>query len=240
MIRFDNVGLRYGLGAEILSDVTFHLEPGSFHFLTGQSGAGKTSLLSLMYLSRRPTRGTISLFGYDLSRLGRKELPELRRRVGVVFQDFRLLNHLSAFENVALPLKIAGIDYDHYKDDVMELLTWVGLGDRTEARPSTLSGGEQQRIAIARAVVGKPDLLLADEPTGNVDDAIGARIMRLFAELNKMGASIVIATHDLTHVRRLPAPRLHLVAGRMSVLPPLEQADRPARASAAGQTGEDQ
>lgn len=221
MIRFENVGLRYGLGAEILTDISFHLEPSSFHFLTGPSGAGKTSLLKLMYLSRRPSRGYISLFGHDLSELTRHELPALRRRIGVVFQEFRILHHLTAFENVALPLKIAGVSYQEFKDDVVELLTWVGLGDRLDAKPATLSGGEQQRVAIARAVVCKPDLLLADEPTGNVDAVIGNRIMRLFVELNKMGTSIVIATHDLNHVRRFGLPRLSLENGRLNTLPPL-------------------
>lgn len=225
MLRFDNVGLRYGLGAEVLTDISFHLQPGSFHFLTGSSGAGKTSLLKLMYLSRKPSRGYISLFGYDLSQLSRDELPDLRRRIGVVFQEFRLLHHLTTFENAALPLHIAGVPYDEYKDDVAELLSWVGLGDRLDARPATLSGGEQQRVAIARAVVCKPDLLLADEPTGNVDSSIGNRIMRLFVELNKMGTSIVIATHDQNHVRGYKLPRLSLHAGRLSVLPPLTEAE---------------
>ncbi len=222
MIKFDNVGVRYGVGEEILSDVSFYLDPGTFHFLTGPSGAGKTSLLKLMYLGHRPSRGMISLFGHDLSNLTRNELPEIRRRIGVVFQDFRLLDHLTAFENVALPLRIAGHDHGEYESDVAELLTWVGLGDRLHAKPSTLSGGEKQRVAIARAVIGKPDLLLADEPTGNVDPEIGTRIMRLFLELNRMGTCVVIATHDTQHLKRFPRQRLSLDRGRLSVLPPLE------------------
>ncbi len=203
------------MGAEILRDVSFHLEPGSFHFLTGASGTGKTSLLKLMYMARRPSRGWITMFGQDLVHLPRTKLPEIRRRVGVVFQDFRLINHLSAFDNVALPLVIAGARRDDYREDVEELLTWVGLGERLDAKPPTLSGGEQQRVAIARAVVAKPDLLLADEPTGNVDPKIGQRLMRLFIELNKLGASVVIATHDDSLVRKIAAPVLSLENGTL-------------------------
>ncbi len=208
------------MGAEILRDVSFHLEPGSFHFLTGASGAGKTSLLKLMYMARRPSRGWITMFGQDLVHLPRSSLPEIRRRVGVVFQDFRLINHLSTFDNVALPLVIAGAHPNDYREDVEELLTWVGLGERLDAKPPTLSGGEQQRVAIARAVVAKPDLLLADEPTGNVDPKIGQRLMRLFFELNKLGASVVIATHDEHLVQKIAAPVLSLENGTLVKRPP--------------------
>ncbi len=221
MIRFENVGIRYGDDAEILRDVSFHLEPGSFHFLTGPSGAGKTSLLKLMYLSRRPSRGLIHLFGQDLSQIERAQLPDLRRRIGVVFQDFHLLEHLSVFDNVALPLRIAGQSVREYREDVEELLNWVGLGDCMSAHPSTLSGGEQQRIAIARAVVAQPDLLLADEPTGNVDDVIGQRLMHLFVELNRLGTTIVIATHNQDQVRKVAAPTLRLQNGQLTLMPAL-------------------
>jgi len=203
------------MDAEILRDVSFHLEPGSFHFLTGSSGAGKTSLLRLMYMAQRPSRGWITMFGHDLVHLPRAQLPEIRRRVGVVFQDFRLINRLTTFENVALPLVIAGAKPEDYSEDVVELLTWVGLGARLEAKPPSLSGGEQQRVAIARAVVAKPDLLLADEPTGNVDPKIGQRLIRLFVELNKLGASVVIATHDDHLVREISAPILSLENGTL-------------------------
>ena len=223
MIRFENVGIRYGMGEEILRDISFHLEPGSFHFLTGPSGAGKTSLLKLMYLARRPSRGLISMFGHQIANLPRDDLPEVRRRIGVVFQNFRLLEHLSAFENVALPLRIAGQRPKDYREDVEELLNWVGLGDRMEAKPPTLSGGEQQRIAIARAVVAKPDLLLADEPTGNVDSRIGQRLMRLFVELNKLGTTVVVATHDDAQVSKIAAPILSLAGGTLGVHPPVQQ-----------------
>ncbi|HAC57591.1 MAG TPA: cell division ATP-binding protein FtsE, partial [Rhodobiaceae bacterium] len=184
MIRFENVGMRYGMGPEVLRDVSFHLAPASFHFLTGPSGAGKTSLLKLMFLANRPSRGLITMFGQDIATLPRAELPPLRRRIGVVFQEFRLLDHLTTYENVALPLKIQGKREGEYRADVEELLAWVGLGDRMNAKPPTLSGGEKQRAAIARAVVAQPEVLLADEPTGNVDPEMGQRLLRLFVELN--------------------------------------------------------
>ena len=180
IVRFENVGLRYGLGPEVLQDISFSLETGSFHFLIGPSGAGKSSLLKLMYLAHRPTRGVVSLFGRDISTLPRQDLPSLRRRIGVVFQEFRLLDHLSAFDNVALPLRVTGVKEADIRRHVEELLSWVGLKDHMDSRPPTLSGGQQQRVAIARAVIARPQILYADEPTGNVDDRIAARIMHLF------------------------------------------------------------
>jgi cell division transport system ATP-binding protein len=215
MVRFENVGMRYGAGPEVLRDVTFVLEAGSFSFLTGLSGAGKTTLLKLICIAEPPSRGLITLFGHDLATAKRSTLPGLRRRIGVVFQDFRLLDHLSAFDNVALPLRIAGRKEDEYARDVEELLAWVGLGDRMDAKPPTLSGGEQQRIAIARAVVARPDLLIADEPTGNVDPEMGARLIRLFAELNRLGTTVLIATHDRMLVETVRAREMRLVDGRL-------------------------
>lgn len=216
MVRFENVGMRYGPGPEVLRDVTFALEAGSFTFLTGPSGAGKTTLLKLMQLCEPPSRGLIRLFGHDLATAKRKEFPAIRRRIGVVFQDFRLLDHLSAFDNVSLPLRLAGRRAEDYARDVEELLTWVGLGERMRARPPTLSGGEQQRVAIARAVVARPDLLLADEPTGNVDAEIGERLIRLFGELNRLGTTVLIATHDRSLLEALPKAReMRLVDGRL-------------------------
>jgi len=216
MVRFENVGMRYGPGPEVLRDVTFALEAGSFTFLTGPSGAGKTTLLKLMQLCEPPSRGLISLFGHDLATARRKSFPAIRRRIGVVFQDFRLLDHLSAFDNVSLPLRLAGRRAEDYARDVEELLTWVGLGERMRARPPTLSGGEQQRVAIARAVVARPDLLLADEPTGNVDAEIGERLIRLFGELNRLGTTVLIATHDRSLLEALPKAReMRLVDGRL-------------------------
>ncbi len=218
VVRFERAGLRYREGPEVLTDLDFSLPKGSFHFLTGPSGAGKTSLLRLIYLARTPSTGTVRLFGADTKALSRAEAPSIRRRIGVVFQEFRLLDHLSVFENVALPLRVSGQKRRDYEDDVRELLAWVGLGDHVEARPPTLSGGEQQRAAIARAVVGKPDLLIADEPTGNVDPDMARRLMRLFVELNRLGATVVIATHDLGLVRSFNAPILTLNEGRISRL----------------------
>jgi cell division transport system ATP-binding protein len=215
VIRFDNVGMRYGMGTEVLRDITFQIAAGSFHFLTGPSGAGKTSLLRLMFLAQRPSRGLISLFGHDLATTPSHLLPDLRRRIGVVFQDFRLINHLTTYENVALPMRVTGEREEAYRDNVIELLRWVGLGDRAHARPPTLSGGEKQRAAIARAVVAKPELLLADEPAGNVDPEMGFKLLRLFVELNRIGTTVVIATHDLALVERAPAAQLKLEDGRL-------------------------
>ncbi|MCR6629288.1 MAG: cell division ATP-binding protein FtsE [Magnetospirillum sp.] len=214
IIRFDGVGLRYGLGPEVLQDLSFALPSGSFHFLTGSSGAGKSSLLRLMYLGLRPTRGRVVLFDKDIALTKRYELPALRRRIGVVFQDFRLLDHLSALDNVALPLRVRGVKESEVQKHVPELLGWVGLTDQLHAKPSTLSGGQKQRVAIARAVIGRPDLLLADEPTGNVDDHIAMRLLYLFEELNKLGTTIVIATHNESLVQRFAHhPRLRIEHG---------------------------
>ncbi|MGH6890445.1 MAG: cell division ATP-binding protein FtsE [Rhizomicrobium sp.] len=215
MLQFDNVGMRYGPGPEVLRDVSFRLDAGSFSFLTGPSGAGKSTLLRLMYLAEPPTRGLITLFGCDLAVTRRARFPALRRRIGVVFQDFRLLDHLSAFDNVALPLRLAHRSVHDYARDVVELLDWVGLGEKLDAKPPTLSGGEQQRIAIARAVVGRPDLLLADEPTGNVDPDIAQRLVRLFVELNRLGTTVLIATHDRSLLESTRAREMRLVDGRL-------------------------
>jgi cell division transport system ATP-binding protein len=220
MIRFDNVGMRYANGPEILRDISFELPPGSFHFLTGVSGAGKSSLLRLLYLAHRPSRGMVTMFGRDLASLSRRDLPALRRRIGVVFQDFRLIDHLSTFDNVALPLRLSGAREEQIKTHVTELLRWVGLGEHLAARPSTLSGGQQQRVAIARAVIARPSLLLADEPTGNVDDRIGMRLLYLFEELNKLGTTVVIATHSESLVHSFAYPRLNLQDGRLESLAP--------------------
>ncbi len=217
MIRLENVGLRYGMGSEILRDISFDLEPGSFHFLTGHSGAGKTSLLKLLFLSLKPTRGLISLFDEDVATVSRSKLPYLRRRIGVVFQDFRLLDHLTTFENVALPLKVRGQSESVYRSDVVELLRWVGLGERIYSRPEVLSGGEKQRAAIARAVIGAPEILLADEPTGNVDPQLARRLLRLFVELHKLGTSVLIATHDVELMNQIDVPRLVLNHGEIEL-----------------------
>ncbi len=218
MIHFENVGLRYGVGPEILKDISFHIEAESFHFLTGPSGAGKTSLLQLLFLALRPTRGLISMFGQDIATLPRNRLPRLRRRIGVVFQEFKLLDHLTTDDNVALPLRIQGLRESDYQQDVEELLHWVGLGDRIHAHPPVLSGGEKQRAAIARAVIGQPDLLLADEPTGNVDPQLAQRLLRLFIELNRLGTTVVIATHDHSLMAQFEAPVWSLNKGQIDIL----------------------
>jgi cell division transport system ATP-binding protein len=217
IVQFDNVGLRYGTGTETLSDLSFSLARGAFYFLTGPSGAGKTSLLRLLYLAQRPSRGQIRMFGEDLAAAPRERLPTFRRRIGVVFQDFRLVQHLSAFDNVALPLRVAGTDEREIAEPVREMLAWVGLGERADARPATLSGGEQQRVAIARAVIGRPDLLVADEPTGNVDPDMAQRLLHLFDGLNRLGTTVVVATHDLHLLGRVgTAQMMRLDKGRMS------------------------
>jgi cell division transport system ATP-binding protein len=186
--------MRYGLGPEVLRDISFTLEKGAFHLLTGPSGAGKSSLLKLMYLAERPSRGAISMFGRDIATTPREELPALRRRIGVVFQDFRLLDHLSVFENVSLPRRVTGEQESAYRAEVEELLQWVGLGN---------------------------ELLLADEPTGNVDPEIGARIIRLFIELNRLGTCVLIATHDQRILERLPATGIfRLAEGQLSSTKP--------------------
>jgi cell division transport system ATP-binding protein len=215
MVRFENVGMRYGTGPEVLRDLSLYLPAGSFHFLTGASGAGKSTLLRLMYLGDRPTRGLISLFDKDMSRMKRRALAPIRRQIGVVFQDFRLLDHLSAFDNVALPMRVSGAPEARIRENVTELLEWVGLADKLAARPPTLSGGQQQRIAIARAVIARPQLLLADEPTGNVDDVMALRLLRLFEEMNRLGTTIVLATHNEALAARLGYPRLHLDSGEL-------------------------
>jgi cell division transport system ATP-binding protein len=215
MVRLDAVGLRYGNGPEILRDVTFSLAPGAFCFLTGPSGAGKTSLLRLLFLALKPTRGHISVFGEDTATLPRRKMPSIRRRIGLVFQDYNLLDHLSVFENVALPLRVMGQKPDTYRRDVMDLLSWVGLADQAQALPPTLSGGEKQRVTIARAVISKPEMLLADEPTGNVDHELAMRLLHLFLELNKLGTTVLLATHDDSLIQQARAPVIHLEHGRL-------------------------
>ena len=218
MIRLNGIGVRYEGGNHVLRDASFHLRPGSFHFLTGPSGSGKTTLLRLLFMSMQPTHGQIFVLGQDIGRVTPARRAQLRRRIGIVFQDFRLLDHLSTWENVALPLRVTGKRVTDYKEDVTDLLQWVGLGDRMHSFPSVLSGGEKQRAAIARAVINKPELLLADEPTGNVDPQMARRLLRLFIELNRLGTSVVIATHDHQLMRQTKAPRLELHDGHVRIV----------------------
>ena len=215
MVRFENVGLRYGLGPEILRDLTFLIPAHSFQFLTGPSGAGKTSLLRLLFLSIRPTRGLVNLFGQDVSLLGKDQVANMRQKIGIVLQDFRLLDHMTTYENVALPFRVMGREESSYRREVIDLLRWVGLGERMDALPPILSGGEKQRAAIARAVIARPHLLLADEPTGNVDPNLARRLLHLFVELNRSGTSVLIATHDIALMDLYDAPRLVLHEGHL-------------------------
>ena len=215
VVKFAGVGLRYGRGPEVLSDVDLELAPGTFTFLTGPSGAGKSSLIRLIYLNRTPSRGLIQLFGEDTATLADTERQNLKRRIGVVLQDFRLVDHLNVFENVALPLRVSGQVRAEYQQDVKELLGWVGLGHRITAMPPTLSGGEKQRAAIARAIIAKPDLLIADEPTGNVDPEMAKRLLRLFVEMNRQGTTVLIATHDLSLLEEVDSGVLTISEGRV-------------------------
>jgi len=220
LVRFEDVVLRYGDGPEILKRISLQFDPGSYHFLVGASGAGKSSLLRMMYLAQHPSAGRVALFGRDIAGLSRSETALMRRRIGVVFQDFRLLDHLTARENVALPLHISGQAGARSAKDVEELLTWVGLADHMDALPPTLSGGQKQRVAIARAVIGRPSLLLADEPTGNLDDRMAVRLLYLFEELNKIGTTVVIATHNESLVERFRHPVTRLRDGEAVDLAP--------------------
>jgi cell division transport system ATP-binding protein len=218
MLSFENVGLRYGDVPETLQDVTFDLAPRSFQFLTGPSGAGKTTLLRMITLALRPTRGVVTVLGHEVGKLRKDDIVALRRRMGVVFQDFRLLDHLTLYENVALPLRVQGREETSYRAEVTELLDWVGLGGVRDMRPNVLSGGEKQRAAIARALIARPELVLADEPTGNVDPTLARRILRLLIEMHKAGAAVLVATHDLGLMDQYePARRLVLADGRLLV-----------------------
>jgi len=224
MMRFESVGLRYGTSEapDAVRDLSFALAEGSFTWLTGPSGAGKSSVLRLMSAMLRPTRGEVSVLGVATRRANRAALARLRRRIGVVFQDFRLLPYMSVFDNVALPLRLAGQSEAALRADVTEILRWVGLGAKAIMTPPELSGGEQQRVAIARAVVARPALLVADEPTGNLDAQQARRLLALLAEMNRLGTTVVVATHDEDLVARFPAPRLALAEGRLTTREPLD------------------
>lgn len=200
MIELDDVGYSYG-GGELLSNVSVKLAPGSFHFLTGPSGAGKTTLLKLCYGALTPTSGAVRAFDADMRGFDRDQMAMLRRRIGVVHQDCRFLDHLPLADNIALPLIVSGRDMAQESANLRELMTWVGLTERADARPPELSGGERQRAALARAVILSPDVVLADEPTGNVDWEMSMRLLTLLVELNKMGKTVLIASHDLALIR---------------------------------------
>lgn len=215
ILSFNNVSLIYKPKHTILDNVSFTLDEGGFSFLTGTSGAGKSSLLRLIYQSERPTAGKISLFGEALADSDQKSRAHNRRKIGIVFQDFKLIPHLTALENAALPLRLTDASESYIKRHTRELLEWVGIGDRMNARPEELSGGEQQRVAIARAVVTRPRLLLADEPTGNVDEATALKLFHLFDELNKLGTAVILATHQTRLIEKFKKPTLRLTKGRL-------------------------
>jgi len=215
MIKLSHIGLRYDGGPEILSDITLDLHPGSFHYLTGASGSGKTTLMRLLYLGLLPTRGDVDFFGQDVMRLSRRKRALIRQHIGVIFQDFRLLPHLSLYDNIALPLRLKNMREGAIKHAVEEMADWIGLKDYLKVKPLSLSGGQQQRIAIARAVVTKPKILLADEPTGSLDDPMGEKIMGLFEELNNNGTAVMVATHNKGMIDAFPHPVLKLKAGHL-------------------------
>ena len=215
MIRFENVSKSYPGSQGGLHEVSFHLEPGEMAFLTGHSGAGKSTLLKLVGLLERPNRGQIRVNGHNLGRIGRRQLPLFRRQVGMIFQDHRLLADRTVFDNVALPLVVAGQSRAEIRRRVQAALDKVGLLKKAKALPVTLSGGEQQRVGIARAVVSRPPVVLADEPTGNLDPELSLEIMELFRQFNQVGVTLLIATHDLGLVERLPTRTLTLREGRL-------------------------
>ena len=223
VVDMQNVSIRYGQDPEVLSDIKLSLAKGSFHFLTGKSGAGKTSLLSMMYLAQKPSRGTVTVFGTNIGFANRDTMALMRRRIGVVFQDFRLLEHMTAYDNVAVPLRVRGMNEAEIAKRVKELLQWVELDKSVNKICSTLSGGEKQRVAIARAVINRPEILLADEPTGNVDDDIAVKLMKLFVELNRLGTTVVSATHSQELISKYNYPRIHLENHSLKIFPALRR-----------------
>jgi len=222
IIKFERVGLQYSTGQTVFYELSYSFFAGTFYFLTGPSGVGKTSLLKLIYRGFKVSEGKISVFGRDVDSLSASELPSFRQRMGLVFQDCRLIDHLSVLDNVALALKITGTDTRRSRTYATELLHWVGLGDHLDNLPLQLSDGQKQRVAIARAVITRPLLLLADEPTGNLDAHSAHRLMSLFEELNKMGTSIVLATHNQALVSAFPYIELSLHQGQIQAKPPLQ------------------
>ncbi len=211
----EGVYLRYEDSPPVLENLDLEVPAGAFRYLVGPSGAGKSSLLRLLFLEAPPTAGRITLFGESTNGAPPARLAALRRQVGVVFQDFRLLDGLSLIDNIALPRLIAGADLEETRREARELIAWVDLSDRLDARPASLSGGERQRAAIARAVIGRPRLIIADEPTGSVDDTMADRLIALFEELNRQGAAVVLATHSTNLIDRFPHPSLRLADGRV-------------------------
>ena len=211
IISFANVGARYDNNPDILTDVSFNIGAGSFYFLSGASGAGKTTLLRLIYMLHRPCRGTVKLFGKITNNMTRDEITAIRHKMAIVFQEYSLLSHMSVFDNVALPLRVRGMDESKIKKLVTKTLEWVGLGKFADANPKTLSGGQQQRVSVARAIILQPAIMLADEPTGNLDDENASRLMELFIQMNKMfGTTIILATHNSKLMETYKFPVMHV------------------------------
>lgn len=219
IIQLVGLGHQYAGGPEIFKGVNIDIEKGSFYFLTGPSGAGKSSFLRMLYLGLKPTWGSIQLLGEDTLKIKPSMIPLVRQKIGVVFQEFKLLEHLKVVDNVSLPLRVQGIDARRSRKQAQEILEWVGLEDSLDVYPTSLSGGQKQRVAIARAVITHPQLLLADEPTGNVDDEMAMKLLYLFEELNKMGTAVIIATHNPRLLERSPYPQLTFTEGTILKLP---------------------
>jgi cell division transport system ATP-binding protein len=216
VVTLEHIGKRFGSGPQILADVSLAVQPGGFYCLTGAGGAGKTTLLRIITLAEKPSSGRMSLFGADPAALGRAAQAGLRRRIGIVFQDVRLCDELTVRDNVALPLRLTGTPEQRVRDNVGELLAWVGLAERGDMPAAALSGGERQRVAIARAIVCRPELLIADEPAGNVDDEVASLLVRIFEHINRLGATVLIATNDVAFADRFEHQRLHLEHGTLS------------------------
>lgn len=210
-ISFANVAAAYDDGQDVLTDVSFNISAGAFYFLSGASGAGKTTLLRLVYQLHKPSRGQIKIFGNITNEMSRDDIARMRHKMAIVFQEYSLLSHLTVFDNIALPLRVRGVSEGKIKKLVAKVLEWVGLAKYADANPLSLSGGQQQRVSVARAIIVQPSILLADEPTGNLDDENASRLMDLFIQMNKMfGTTIILATHNKKLMDTYKFPVIHV------------------------------